>query len=81
MKIKKVVIPVAGRGTRFLPATKETAKELLPILTKPMIHYIMDEVVNAGFEEVIFVTSHGKESVHKYFERNMELEDKIKKEN
>lgn len=81
MKIKKVVIPVAGRGTRFLPATKEIPKEMLPILTRPMIHYIVEEVVNAGFEEVIFVTAEGKESLEAYFAPNTGLEEFLESKN
>ena len=53
MEIKKVVIPVAGKGTRFLPATKEVPKEMIPIINKPMIQYVVDEAVNSGIEEVI----------------------------
>lgn len=75
MKIKKVVIPVAGKGTRFLPATKEIPKEMIPILDRPMIHYAVEEAVKAGIEEVIFVTSKGKEVIERYFERNQRLED------
>ncbi|MFZ8999906.1 MAG: UTP--glucose-1-phosphate uridylyltransferase GalU [Bacteriovoracaceae bacterium] len=75
MKIKKVVIPVAGKGTRFLPATKEIPKEMIPILDRPMIHYAVEEAVKANIEEVIFVTSKGKEVIEKYFQRNSTLED------
>lgn len=74
MKIKKAVIPVAGKGTRFLPATKETPKEMIPILNKPMIHYAVEEAIQSGIEEIIFVTSTGKESIENYFDRNVELE-------
>ena len=74
MDIKKAVIPVAGRGTRFLPITKQVPKEMLPILDRPIIHYIVQEVLEAGIEEVIFVTSCGKELIENYFDRNLELE-------
>ena len=74
MKIKKAVIPVAGKGTRFLPATKETPKEMIPILNVPMISLVVDEAVKAGIEEVILVTSLGKESIENYFKRNLKLE-------
>jgi len=74
MKIKKAIIPVAGKGTRFLPATKETPKEMLPILNIPMIHYVVEEAVNSGIEEIIFVTSSGKESLENYFDINQGLE-------
>lgn len=74
MKIKKAVIPVAGKGTRFLPATKETPKEMIPILNVPMISMVVDEAVEAGIEEIILVTSLGKESIENYFNRNLKLE-------
>ncbi|MCR9203893.1 MAG: UTP--glucose-1-phosphate uridylyltransferase GalU [Halobacteriovoraceae bacterium] len=75
MKIRTAVIPVAGKGTRFLPATKETPKELLPIVNKPMIHYAVEEAVLSGIEQIVFVTSSGKSSVEDYFDRNLELEE------
>ncbi len=74
MEIKKVVIPVAGKGTRFLPATKELPKEMIPIINKPMIQYVVEEAINSGVEEVIFVTSRGKEAIEDYFSRNKTLE-------
>jgi UTP--glucose-1-phosphate uridylyltransferase len=74
MKIKKAIIPVAGRGTRFLPATKETPKEMIPVLNIPMIHYVVEEAVKAGIEEIIFITSTGKESIENYFDSNLGLE-------
>lgn len=74
MKITTAVIPIAGKGTRFLPATKQTPKEMLPILTKPMIQYVVEEAVNSGIERIIFVTSTGKSSIEDYFDRNLELE-------
>lgn len=75
MEIKKVVIPVAGKGTRFLPATKEVPKELIPIINKPMIQYVVEEAIYSGIEEVIFVTSPGKEAIEGYFSRNEALEN------
>ena len=75
MEIKKVVIPVAGKGTRFLPATKEIPKEMIPILDRPMIHYAVKEAVRSGIEEVIFVTSKGKEAIENYFKRNYAFEE------
>lgn len=74
MKIKKAVIPVAGKGTRFLPATKQIPKEMIPILDRPMIHYCVEEAVLSGIEEIVFVTSSGKEAIENYFDRNLELE-------
>jgi UTP--glucose-1-phosphate uridylyltransferase len=74
MKIRKAIIPIAGKGTRFLPATKQIAKEIIPIINVPMIHYIVQEACLAGIEQIIFVTSSGKFSVEDYFDRNLELE-------
>lgn len=79
MKIKKAVIPVAGKGTRFLPATKQVPKEMLPILDHPMIHYCVEEAVLSGIEEIVFVTSSGKEAIENYFDRNIELETFLEK--
>jgi UTP--glucose-1-phosphate uridylyltransferase len=81
MKIRKAIIPIAGKGTRFLPATKEIAKEIIPIINVPMIHYIVEEAVNAGVEQIIFVTSSGKYSVEDYFDRNQELEAFLERNN
>ncbi len=81
MKIKKAIIPIAGKGTRFLPATKEIAKEIIPIINVPMIHYIVQEAVEAGIEQIIFVTSSGKFSVEDYFDRNQELEAFLERNN
>jgi UTP--glucose-1-phosphate uridylyltransferase len=78
MNITKAVIPVAGKGTRFLPATKEVSKEMIPIINKPMIHYAVMEAVESGIEEVLFVTSSGKEAIENYFDRNFELEHFLK---
>lgn len=79
MKIKKAVIPVAGKGTRFLPATKQIPKEMIPLVDRPMIHYAVEEAVLSGIEEVILVTSTGKESIENYFDRNFELETFLEK--
>ena len=81
MKIKKAIIPIAGKGTRFLPATKEIAKEIIPIINVPMIHYVVQEAVDAGIEQIIFVTSSGKFSVEDYFDRNQELEAFLERNN
>lgn len=81
MKIRKAIIPIAGKGTRFLPATKEIAKEIIPIVNVPMIHYIVQEAVDAGVEQIIFVTSSGKYSVEDYFDRNQELEAFLERNN
>lgn len=81
MKIRKAIIPIAGKGTRFLPATKQIAKEIIPIINVPMIHYIVQEAVDAGIEQIVFVTSAGKFSVEDYFDRNLALEAFLEKNN
>ena len=68
MQIRKAVIPAAGLGTRFLPITKSVPKELLPILDRPMLQYVVEEAAEAGVEEVIVVTARGKESIAAYFQ-------------
>ena len=75
MKIRRAVIPVAGKGTRFLPATKQVPKEMIPIINLPMIHYVVEEAILSGIEQIIFVTSTGKNSIEDYFDRNFDLED------
>ena len=74
MKVKKAVIPVAGLGTRFLPATKTVPKELLPIVDIPSIQYVVQEAVDSGIEEIIFVTGRGKDSIEDHFDEAPELE-------
>ncbi len=74
MKIRKAVIPVAGLGTRFLPATKTVPKELLPIVDVPSIQYVVQEAVDAGIREIIFVTGRGKDSIEDHFDEAPELE-------
>ena len=76
-KISKAVFPVAGLGTRFLPATKAIPKEMLPVIDKPLIEYAVEEAVMAGIEEIIFITSHTKRSIENHFEKNEELEEKL----
>jgi UTP--glucose-1-phosphate uridylyltransferase len=75
MKIRRAVIPVAGKGTRFLPATKQTPKEMIPIINLPMIHYVVEEAILSGIEQIIFITSTGKHDIEDYFDRNFDLED------
>lgn len=77
MKIRKAIIPVAGLGTRFLPATKAQPKEMLPVVDKPVIQYIVEEAVAAGIEEIIFVTAFGKRAIEDHFDRNFELEYRL----
>lgn len=74
MTIRKAVFPVAGLGTRFLPASKAVPKEMLPIVDKPLIQYAAEEAVSAGITELIFITSHGKESIADHFDRHVTLE-------
>ena len=73
MKIKKAVFPVAGFGTRFLPATKSTPKEMLPVVDKPLIQYAVEEASRIGVEEFIFITHHAKGTIDKHFQNNSEL--------
>ena len=78
MKIKKAVIPAAGFGTRFLPATKTQPKEMLPIINKPAIHYVVEEAINSGIEDILIITGRGKHSIEDYFDHNYELEHELK---
>ena len=73
-KIRKAVFPVAGLGTRFLPATKAMPKELMPIVNKPLIQYVVEEAIDAGIKELIFITRSGKEAIENHFDLNFELE-------
>ena len=77
MSVKKAVIPAAGLGTRFLPVTKSVPKELLPILDRPMLQYVVEEAAEAGVEEVIIVTAPGKEGIAAYFQPAPELERRL----
>src|SRR5258707_7054222 len=74
MRIRKAVFPVAGRGTRVLPASKVIPKEMLPLVDKPTLQYIVEEAVAAGVEEIIFVTSRSKRSIEDHFDAFPELE-------
>ncbi len=78
MQIKKAIIPVAGMGTRFLPATKAQPKEMLPVVDKPVIQYIVEEAVASGIEEIIFVTAMGKRAIEDHFDISAELEANLK---
>ncbi len=77
--LKKVIIPVAGLGTRMLPATKAIPKEMLPVLNKPIIQYIVEEAVYAGFKEIILVTHSSKYSIENHFDKSFELEATLEK--
>ena len=72
--IKRAVIPAAGLGTRFLPATKAQPKEMLPIFDKPAIQYIVEEALNSGIEDIVLVTGRGKQSIENHFDKSFELE-------
>lgn len=78
-KIRKAVIPVAGFGTRFLPATKSMPKEMIPIIDKPAIHYAVEEAVKAGITDIVFITGRGKSAIEDYFDHSYELEDALRK--
>ena len=79
--IKKAVLPVAGIGTRFLPASKATPKEMLPIIDKPLVQYAVEEAIEIGIEEIVFITNDEKHSIKKHFENNQKLEQKLLKKN
>lgn len=81
MNIKKAVFPVAGLGTRFLPATKASPKEMMPVVDKPLIQYAVEEAVKAGITDLIFVTSSTKRAIEDHFDQNFELEMKLKEKN
>ena len=72
--VKKAIIPAAGLGTRFLPATKAQAKEMLPIVDKPTLQYIIEEAIESGIEEILIVTGRNKKSIEDHFDRSVELE-------
>ena len=81
MKVRKAVIPAAGLGTRFLPATKSQPKEMLPIVDKPTIQYIIEEAAAAGVEDIIVVTGRNKRSIEDHFDRSIELELELERKN
>jgi UTP--glucose-1-phosphate uridylyltransferase len=73
-KVRKCIIPAAGFGTRFLPATKAQPKEMLPVVDKPVIQYLVEEAVSAGITDIIIVTGRGKRSIEDHFDMSFELE-------
>lgn len=79
-KVRKAVIPAAGFGTRFLPATKASPKEMLPIVDKPIIQYVVEQAVEAGIEQVIIVTGWHKRAIEDHFDRHFELEARLEKD-
>lgn len=78
-KIKKAIIPAAGLGTRFLPATKSQPKEMLPIVDKPTLQYIIEEAINSGIEEILIITGRNKRSIEDHFDKSVELELELKR--
>lgn len=80
-KIRKAILPVAGFGTRFLPATKAQPKEMLPVVDKPVIQYLVEQAVTAGIEEIIFVTGRGKRAIEDHFDYSYELEKTLVEKN
>jgi len=79
LKVRKAVIPAAGMGTRFLPATKAQPKEMLPIVDKPTIQYIIEEAVASGVEDILIVSGRGKRAIEDHFDKSYELEDILKR--
>src|SRR5690625_2129397 len=78
MKIRKAIIPAAGLGTRFLPATKAQPKEMLPIVDKPTIQYIVEEAAASGIEDIIIVSGRNKRAIEDHFDKSFELEENLK---
>ncbi|WP_456394989.1 UTP--glucose-1-phosphate uridylyltransferase GalU [Thermococcus sp.] len=74
MKVRKAVIPAAGLGTRMLPITKSMPKEMLPIVDRPVIHYVVEEAIKAGIDDILIITGKGKRAIEDYFDRSFELE-------
>ncbi|MBB6450400.1 UTP--glucose-1-phosphate uridylyltransferase [Geomicrobium halophilum] len=79
MKIKKAVIPAAGLGTRFLPATKALPKEMLPVVDKPTIQYIVEEAIESGIEDILIVSGRGKRAIEDHFDKSYELEETLER--
>jgi UTP--glucose-1-phosphate uridylyltransferase len=79
LKVRKAIIPAAGLGTRFLPATKAQPKEMLPIVDKPTIQYIIEEAIDAGIEDIIIISGRNKRAIEDHFDKSYELEEELKK--
>jgi UTP--glucose-1-phosphate uridylyltransferase len=79
MKVRKAIIPAAGLGTRFLPATKAQPKEMLPIVDKPTIQYIVEEAIHSGIEDIIIISGRGKRAIEDHFDKSYELEEELSK--
>ena len=78
MDVTKAVIPAAGFGTRFLPVTKAQPKEMMPVLDKPTIQYVVEEAVDAGIDDILIITGRGKQAIERHFDKSYELEDALK---
>jgi len=81
MQVKKAVIPAAGMGTRFLPLTKSMPKEMLPIIDRPVIHYVVEEAIHSGITDILIITGRGKRAIEDYFDASPELETYLKNHN
>ena len=81
MKVRKAIIPAAGLGTRFLPATKSQPKEMLPIVDKPTIQYIVEEAVSSGIEQILIITGRNKKSIEDHFDKSVELDKELEEKN
>ena len=79
MKVRKAIIPAAGLGTRFLPATKAQPKEMLPIVDKPTIQYIIEEAIASGIEQILIITGRGKRAIEDHFDRSLEMEEELRR--
>ena len=79
-QIRKAVIPAAGYGTRFLPVTKAIPKEMIPIVDKPVIQYIVEEALQSGIEEILIITGHGKRAIEDHFDTNIDLELQLRQQ-
>src|SRR5206468_9868289 len=77
MKVRKAVIPAAGLGTRFLPATKSQPKEMLPVVDKPAIQFVVENAVQAGLQDILIITGRGKRTIEDHFDRSFELEFRL----
>jgi len=79
LRVRKAIIPAAGLGTRFLPATKAQPKEMLPIVDKPTIQYIVEEAIKSGIEDIIIISGRSKRAIEDHFDKSYELEQELKK--
>src|SRR6185437_5785348 len=76
-KVRKALIPAAGLGTRFLPATKSIPKEMLPVVDQPILLYVVEEAVRAGIEDIVLIAGRGKHAIEDFFDRSYEVEDQL----